>query len=160
MISDTIKIPFKVSARAGKLLVREIFSNPEGAITELVKNSYDADAENCLVIFDIPLLEKEDESCIISSDENLLFYNGQAIIGESEIELQVLKKILESKLFWYYVKSTSKPYSSDYYSLNGNYINNFGVYQFTAEQKDHLLNLIKQEEIDSYLCELYEIDIP
>ena len=45
------KIPFKVSARAGKLLGRENFSNPEGAITELVKNSYDADAENCLVIF-------------------------------------------------------------------------------------------------------------
>ncbi|MBK6821043.1 MAG: ATP-binding protein [Bacteroidetes bacterium] len=53
------KIPFKVSARAGKLLGRENFSNPEGAITELVKNSYDADAENCLVIFDIPVLEKK-----------------------------------------------------------------------------------------------------
>ena len=38
------KIPFKVSARAGKLLGRENFSNPEGAIIELVKNSYDADA--------------------------------------------------------------------------------------------------------------------
>ena len=55
MTNQTIKIPFKVSARAGKLLGRENFSNPEGAITELVKNSYDADAENCLVIFDIPL---------------------------------------------------------------------------------------------------------
>ena len=56
------KIPFKVSARAGKLLGRENFSNPEGAITELVKNSYDADAENCLVIFDIPLIQIEDEN--------------------------------------------------------------------------------------------------
>lgn len=61
MTSNTFKIPFKVSARAGKLLGRENFSNPEGAITELVKNAYDADAENCLVIFDIPLSEKEDE---------------------------------------------------------------------------------------------------
>lgn len=56
------KIPFKVSARAGKLLGRENFSNPEGAITELVKNSYDADAENCLVIFDIPIIQIEDEN--------------------------------------------------------------------------------------------------
>lgn len=47
------KIPFKVSARAGKLLGRENFSNPEGAIIELVKNCYDADAKNCIVIFDI-----------------------------------------------------------------------------------------------------------
>ena len=37
MTNQTIKIPFKVSARAGKLLGRENFSNPEGAITELVK---------------------------------------------------------------------------------------------------------------------------
>lgn len=62
MTNNTIKIPFKVSARAGKLLGRENFSNPEGAITELVKNSYDADAEYCVVIFDIPLIEKEDEN--------------------------------------------------------------------------------------------------
>lgn len=47
------RIPFKVSARAGKLLGRENFSNPEGAIIELVKNSYDADAGICIVIFDI-----------------------------------------------------------------------------------------------------------
>lgn len=55
------KIPFKVSARAGKLLGRENFSNPEGAITELVKNSYDADAENCLVIFDVPIIQINNE---------------------------------------------------------------------------------------------------
>jgi HSP90 family molecular chaperone len=54
------KVPFKVSARAGKLLGRENFSNPEGAIIELVKNSYDADAKNCLVFFDIPTSAMKD----------------------------------------------------------------------------------------------------
>ncbi|RBP26939.1 histidine kinase/DNA gyrase B/HSP90-like ATPase [Oceanihabitans sediminis] len=54
------KIAFKVSARAGKLLGRENFSNPEGAIIELVKNSYDADAKNCLVLFDIPTKKVKD----------------------------------------------------------------------------------------------------
>ncbi len=54
------KIPFKVSARAGKLLGRENFSNPEGAIIELIKNSYDADAKNCFVFFDIPVKIKKD----------------------------------------------------------------------------------------------------
>ncbi len=56
------KIPFKVSARAGKLLGRENFSNPEGAIIELVKNSYDADANNCFVFFDIPFETKHDKN--------------------------------------------------------------------------------------------------
>ena len=74
---NTIKLPFKVSARAGKLLGRENFSNPEGAITELVKNSYDADAENCLVIFDIPLLTKKDENdkeYFVPDKKNSLIY--------------------------------------------------------------------------------------
>lgn len=56
-----VKIPFKVSARAGKLLGRENFSNPEGAIIELVKNSYDADAKKCFVFFDVPTETKKDE---------------------------------------------------------------------------------------------------
>lgn len=56
------KVPFIVSARAGKLLGRENFSNPEGAIIELVKNSYDADAKICLVVFDIVFeIEKDKE---------------------------------------------------------------------------------------------------
>jgi len=56
------KVPFIVSARAGKLFGRENFSNPEGAIIELVKNSYDADATNCFVIFDIKFIEKKDDN--------------------------------------------------------------------------------------------------
>ena len=85
MTNQTIKIPFKVSARAGKLLGRENFSNPEGAITELVKNSYDADAENCLVIFDIPLIEKKDENGDIyyvpDKEKSLMFIidNGEGM---------------------------------------------------------------------------------
>jgi len=47
------KINFKVSARTAKLIGRENFSNPEGAIIELVKNSYDADAKQTFVIFNI-----------------------------------------------------------------------------------------------------------
>lgn len=47
------KLPFKVSARTAKLIGQENFSNPEGATIELVKNCYDADAKNCLVVYDI-----------------------------------------------------------------------------------------------------------
>ncbi|TGN24376.1 sensor histidine kinase [Empedobacter tilapiae] len=77
MTNSTEKIPFKISARAGKLLGRENFSNPEGAITELVKNSYDADAENCFVFFDIPIIEKEDENkeiYLVPDKENSIIY--------------------------------------------------------------------------------------
>ncbi|WP_205943735.1 HsdM family class I SAM-dependent methyltransferase [Pedobacter aquae] len=63
---------------------------------------------------------------IINSDADLLFYNGLAVIGSSETEMKIIKKIMESSIFWYYIKTTSKPYSSDYYSLNGNYIKILG----------------------------------
>lgn len=46
------KIPFKISARTARLIGRQNFPNPEGAIIELVKNSYDADAKMCVVVFD------------------------------------------------------------------------------------------------------------
>lgn len=45
-------IPFNVSARTARLIGRENVSSAEGALIELVKNSYDADANNCIVYFD------------------------------------------------------------------------------------------------------------
>ncbi|MFP9097760.1 ATP-binding protein [Flavobacterium sp. RHBU_24] len=47
-----MKIPFKVSARTAKLIGLENFSTEEGAVIELVKNTFDADAKNCILIFD------------------------------------------------------------------------------------------------------------
>jgi len=44
-----VRIPFKVSARTARLIGRENVANAEAAIIELVKNSYDADAEYCYV---------------------------------------------------------------------------------------------------------------
>ena len=55
-ISKSIKLAknlkFKVSARTARLIGRENVSNAESALIELVKNSYDADAENCILFFD------------------------------------------------------------------------------------------------------------
>ena len=46
-----MKIPFSVSARTAMLIGSENFSNPEGAIVELVKNAYDADSKYCYILF-------------------------------------------------------------------------------------------------------------
>jgi adenine-specific DNA-methyltransferase len=94
---------------------------------------------------------------LISNDIDLLFYNGQAIIGHSEEEMLIVKKILESRLFWYYIKTTSKPYSSSYYSLNGNYINNFGVCDFTNNETDFILNENNKEVLDTFFEDRYGI---
>ncbi|MBX8566171.1 ATP-binding protein [Pseudomonas cichorii] len=50
-------IPFNVSARTARLIGRENVSSAEGALIELVKNSYDADADFCIVYFDDRFVE-------------------------------------------------------------------------------------------------------
>ncbi len=45
------KVQFRVSARAARLIGRENVATSHGAITELVKNAYDADAGACAVLF-------------------------------------------------------------------------------------------------------------
>ena len=57
--NTSTKVPFKVSARTAKLIGLENFSTEEGAIIELVKNTYDADASNCILIFDLKIKKIE-----------------------------------------------------------------------------------------------------
>ena len=46
------KLNFNVNAYTAKLIGRENISNLEGAILELVKNTYDADATKCILYYD------------------------------------------------------------------------------------------------------------
>ena len=48
------KVKFNVSSKTARLIGRENISDSNGAIIELVKNAYDADAENAYIQFDIP----------------------------------------------------------------------------------------------------------
>ena len=55
-----------------------------------------------------PKMSDRIPSFVMESDDNLLFYNGQAVIGHTNKEMVLAKKIMESKIFWYYIKNTSK----------------------------------------------------
>jgi hypothetical protein len=55
---------------------------------------------------------------LINKDKNLLFYNGLALIAKNNRDLEFMKKIMSSRLFWFYVTKSSKPYGSGYYSLS------------------------------------------
>ena len=105
-----------------------------------------------------PKMSDQIPSYIINSDENLLFYNGQAIIGHNQDEMVIIKKIMESRLFWYYIKTTSKPYSSDYYSLNGNYISNFGICNLSDTEKEFVLNEQDKDALNIFFERKYDID--
>ena len=96
---------------------------------------------------------------IINSDDDLLFYNGLAVVGSSNEEMEIVKKVMGSSVFWYYIKTTSKPYSSNYYSLNGNYIRNFGVCELNDEEKKFVLNENDIKILNHFFENKYEIII-
>ena len=62
-----MEVPFAISARAAKLIGMENFANAEGAIVELVKNGYDADADICVVVVDIRQTASESRLYIIDN---------------------------------------------------------------------------------------------
>ena len=96
---------------------------------------------------------------VFTDNEDMLIYCGYAIFHNEERELKALKRILESSVFDYYMKHTSKPYATGYYSYAKNYVKNFGVYPLSFEQTEELLSLSSKEEIDEYVEQLYGIDL-
>ncbi len=102
-----------------------------------------------------PKIANKSLRCIISEDSSLLLYNGMSFVSNDEIKIKILKKILESDIFWNYVVANGKPYSSGYYSLNGVNIMNFGIPNFTHEQMKELLFLTDYNDIDNWLRNFY-----
>ena len=96
---------------------------------------------------------------VINTDEELLFHNGLAVVTKNERELYFLQKLMSSKLFWFYIKNSSKPYGSDYFSLSKNYIKNFGIYNFSEEQKEYIINENNKEILDTFFEEKYDIKL-
>src|SRR5690554_1929347 len=95
---------------------------------------------------------------VLTKDTDLLFYNGYAILSDSIEELLILQKILMSKVFWFYIEKTSKPYTGNYFSVAKNYIKNFGICDLTEDDKKELSNMNKQDEIDVFLMDKYKVN--
>lgn len=93
--------------------------------------------------------------CILANDEDLLLYNGVAFVSDDERRLLVIKRILESTIFWSYIQSNGKPYASNYYSLSGIDIKNFSVPKFTELEEDDLIAMDDKDEIEEFLSRYY-----
>lgn len=94
---------------------------------------------------------------VYTDNENLLIYCGYAIFSESEEDLLVLKRILESSVFDYYMKHTAKPYATGYYSYAKNYVKGFGIPRLSTKQRVNLLSLQGEKAINGYVEGLYNM---
>lgn len=91
------------------------------------------------------------------NDDTLMFYDGYSIFAETSRKLEVVRRILTSELFWYYITKTSKPYSGGFFSLEKRYIKHFGIPELTQNEEDELLSLENRGEIEQWLHEKYRI---
>lgn len=66
-------------------------------------------------------------STSLSTTDDEVFAAGYAIFSPSVLLLQKISKILESKVFSFYISRVSKPYSSGYFSTAKNMIKNFSI---------------------------------
>lgn len=94
---------------------------------------------------------------VYTEDEDILFYNGYALLSNSKDDLLFVQKILKSKVFWYYIKKTSKPYSGDYFSMAKNYVKNFSIPELTEFERKTFMKLKKKSSINKFLLRHYNI---
>ena len=102
-----------------------------------------------------PKIANHSLKCVLSDDPDLLLYNGMAFVSDNREQLQVLQKVLQSRVFWSYVMTNAKPYASGYVSLNGDNIKHFHVPNFTDAEKRELLAMRSQKRVDVWLERFY-----
>ena len=102
-----------------------------------------------------PKFANKSLQCAICDAPDLMFYNGLAFVSTDDRKLLILKAIIESKMFWKYIQTNAKPYSSGYYSLSGVDIKHFGIPEFRSEEEDELLGMNDKAEIERWLRRKY-----
>lgn len=70
-----------------------------------------------------------------------------------------MKKIMESRLFWFYIQNSSKPYTSGYFSFSSNYIRNFGICNLDQDEINFVINEKDKSVLDSFFETKYDIEL-
>ena len=98
-------------------------------------------------------------TAVLSTDRDLLFYCGYALINDDVEELRYVKAFLESEAFWYYLYHTSKPYSKGFMALAKNYIVRFSMPSLTKSERSALLSAATSNERNRLVWKAYGINV-
>ena len=119
---------FRFSSRFSQLIGRNLISNPVVAVSELVKNSYDADADSIIVDFknlnsDLPELDIIDDGVGMSYDDVL---NKWMVVG------------------------TDNKVSSPYTAKNRRKLGEKGIGRFSVERLSKKVEIISKQKGDDF----------
>ena len=90
-----------------------------------------------------------------------LFYNGFALwitSKETNLNLHLLRKILNSKIFKYYIHSTSRNYHGGFKSYAKHFLENFSIPLFN-EKELKFIDKSSKIDLDNFLLKKYKITI-
>ena len=93
------------------------------------------------------------------SEKATLFDNLTHSMSKEE-NILIVQKILNSIVMDYYVTATSVSIQGGFPCYQKNFIERFTIPEFSAEELGNLNVLSEQEEIDAFLIEKYQLNIP
>lgn len=104
---------------------------------------------------------------LFDNKDEALFCNGYGIYEKNSmqlafnrsINLKVLRKILNSKVMGYYISKTSFTIEGGYPCYQKNFIELFGVPNFTDKELDYLEKEGAQNKINNFLVKKYELSL-
>ncbi|MDO8657547.1 MAG: N-6 DNA methylase [Candidatus Levybacteria bacterium] len=106
---------------------------------------------------------------LLEQDENALFCNGYAIYlinkqdlfskVSQKLNLNTLSKVLNSCVMDYYIKRTSVSIEGGYPCYQKNFIELFGIPNFTEKEIKFLDKEIDKKEINNFLIKKYDVNI-
>lgn len=91
---------------------------------------------------------------IYCEDEESTFLSGYQIKSK-KIDLQILKKILNSSIMEEYIEMISRSYQNGWKAYSKTFIENFGIPKITGEKLEFIKNESEQEKINNILEEIY-----
>ncbi len=93
------------------------------------------------------------------SKDGSLFDNLVHPMSKEE-NILITQKILNSIVMDYYIRSTSVSIQGGFPCYQKNFIERFTIPEFTEKELSILINLNEKEEIDAFLIEKYQLNIP
>lgn len=94
-----------------------------------------------------------------TSSENSLFVENVHFASQ-EKNILLVQKILNSVVMEYYINKTSVSIEGGFPCYQKNFIEKFTIPNFSNQELETLKSLSKKEEIDSFLVEKYQLNIP
>ena len=94
---------------------------------------------------------------MLEANPSTLFCNGYAIMEAGKYKLEVLQKILNSKVMDYYIARTSYAIEGNYKCYQKKYIQQFAIPEFTQSDLAYLSKETIPSEIDAFLIARYHL---